>query len=364
MGEGEVFFDGARRPSAEVLGEVGLRALDLERKEGLGFVNGTSAMTGMALVNGREARDAWRLGLRLGVLYAELMEGHREAWHAAFGAVRPHPGQRRAHSVLAELSEDSGRLRRHPPLPPELEMDSGDAIAHERPSPQDVYTIRCLPQLYGAIGDSITFHDTTVARELNAVTDNPLVLPDEEMVLHGGNFFGQHVSSASDALNHAVIQMAVHAERVVARITDRRRNGELPPFLQGRQTGLNSGFMGAQVTASALVAEMRTGASPASIQSIPTNADNQDVVTMGTIAARRVGISLERLYEVLAIEALVLVQGFDLVGGFEGAEFCASSRGLADWVRERSAFLGEDRPLASEIGSIAAELRRGPSIPG
>jgi tyrosine ammonia-lyase len=269
--------------------------------------------------------------------------------------VRPHPGQQWAQQRLAGLVAGSARLSDDPQPPPPVAPLGEGPVTSDQELPQAPYSVRCTPQLLGAVRDSLDFHTDAVARELASVTDNPVLDPHEDAVLHGGNFYGQHVAFASDTLTQALIKLGVHAERIVARITDPARNGELPAFLQGDRTGLQSGFMGAQVTASALVAEMRTRATPASIQSIPTNADNQDVVTMGTIGARQAADVLELLYQVLAIEALVLAQAIDLS---PSPAFSPDARGLRDFVRQHVAYLGDDRPLADDIQTLASELRK------
>jgi tyrosine ammonia-lyase len=233
-------------------------------------------------------------------------------------------------------------------------IDTESGVLADQPLPQPPYSVRCTPQLLGAVRDSLTFHHDTVRRELTAVTDNPVLSPATEEVLHGGNFYGQHVAFAADALTQALVKLGLHADRVVARVTDPRRSEGLPAFLQGDRTGLQSGFMGAQVSASALAAEMRTRATPAGIQSIPTNADNQDVVTMGTIAARQAADVLDLLFELLAIEALVLAQAMDLAGG---APFSTAARDLRAFIRHRAAPLAEDRPLSGEIAAVATALR-------
>jgi tyrosine ammonia-lyase len=224
----------------------------------------------------------------------------------------------------ASRSFDRGDPGRAPPadtlLPPRIAEAAigADGVAHGQASPQDPYTLRCLPQLLGAAHDVQGFHAGIVTTELASATDTPLLFPDEEAVVHGGNFYGQHIAFASDALAPAVIKLAVWLERVVARVTDVTLNRGLPAFLQGRATRLNPGFMGAQVTASALVAELRAGAGMASIQSVPTNVNNQDVVTMGTIAARKVMVALDDSFRVAAIATMVRGPGFRRCGAAPG----------------------------------------------
>ncbi len=357
MGEGEAFHAGERLPAAEALRRAGLAPVTFAHKEAIALVNGTSCMTGIAAVNADRMRQATALALRLAVLHAEVMGGRAEAWDPRFATVRPHPGQAEAHATLARLAQGSARLV--PALQPPPVLDESavvDGLLPEGELPQDPYTIRCVPQLVGAILDVLEFHDRTVAVELASVTDNPIVFPDDDAILHGGNFYGQHVSFASDALSTAIVKLAVWSERAVARVTDRTTNGGLPSFLHGGPDGLNSGFMGAQVTASALVAEMRAQCVPASIQSVPTNGNNQDVVTMGTIAARKAAAQLRLLGRLQAIQALALAQAAELRSGPSMVGFAPEGRALVAWVRELAPALTQDRPLSAEIERVAAAL--------
>ena len=356
MGEAEVWDGEARTHAAAALAARGWAPLNPEAKDALALVNGTAAMTGIAALNGQAARRCADVAMRCTVAYAECLNGRLEAWQSALGAVRRHPGQQEAHRRLLALSEGSERLmpaRRHY-LPGEL--DDGAPVRDSRAIPQDPYTIRCAPQLFGAILDVIDFHNGIVDREINAVTDNPIFYPDDDEVIHGGNFYGQHVAFAADTLTNAVTKLAVHTERMIARLTDENQNGALPAFLQGTDTGLHSGLMGAQVSASAIVAELRSLAHPASIQSVPTNANNQDVVTMGTIAARKTADALTQVHELQAIGAITMAQGMDLLGT---TDFSPASQGLRNWVRDFSLTVTTDRPLYGDIERLARALRNG-----
>ena len=369
VGEGRATYAGRTLSGADALRAAGLAPVALGPKEGLALVNGTSAMTGIAAVSAERAARLARLTARLAVLHAEVMSGHAEAWDARFGAARPHPGQRTAHAWLAALTADGTRLVRGVQPPPRLPTTMGASGVHDAPAPpQDPYTIRCVPQELGAALDVLAFHADIVETELQSATDNPLAFAptddDEGAVLHGGNFYGQHVAFASDALANAVTKLAAWSERALARLTNPAYNGGLPAFLHGGAPGLTSGFMGAQVTATALVAEMRTLAVPASIQSIPTNNDNQDVVTMGTIAARKAAQLLDLAWTTLAIQAMALAQAAEqraLAGGHAGlaaAGFGRASRALIGEVRRLHAPLREDRALSDEIMAVAAALER------
>lgn len=358
MGEGAFWRDGHPAPAAAVLRAHGLQPIALGHKEGLALVNGTSAMAGIAALNGVRARRLLRASAVLTCGYAEVLGGHRAAWHPLSAIARPHPGQARAAALLWALTDDAPRLQPFSPTPARIGAIGFDGTG-QAALPQDAYSIRCAPQLLGAIDEQLLHHDAIVARELTAVTDNPLVFPEEDVLLHAGNFFGQHVSFASDGLFNAVAMLGVWAERQVARVTDASLNRGLPPFLQGRATGLNSGFMGAQVTASALIAELRARSAPASIQSVPTNANNQDVVTMGTIAARRAGEGVADVARILAIEALCVAQAVELRRREDDRGFSPAARAALAFVRAHSAFLDEDRPLSADIEAIAADLLDG-----
>lgn len=329
--------------------------LTLSARDGLALVNGTSAMTGIAVVNAAAARRALDWGVALCAALAEALRGRIEAWDKTFATVRPHPGQRHAQAALSKALSGAGRVERRP-----VALDSPPSQRLMRP-PQDAYTLRCAPQILGACFDTLEWHDTVVTRELNAATDNPIFPepPAAAPALHGGNFMGQHVAFAADALSNAIIVAAGLAERQIARLTDENLNDGLPAFLHRGDAGFNSGLMGAQVTASALHAEMRSRAIPASIQSISTNAANQDVVSMGTIAARRTAEHLKNTAEIHAILAIALAQAADILDQHgKGETLSPAYRSIRAWVREISPPLIEDRPLSSEISQVAARIAR------
>ncbi|MEO1312877.1 MAG: aromatic amino acid ammonia-lyase, partial [Pseudomonadota bacterium] len=220
---------------------------------------------------------------------------------------------------------------------------------------QDAYTLRCVPQIIGACIDTMAWHRTIVETELCSATDNPIFPGDPDRpALHGGNFMGQHVGLASDALSNAILVLAGLMERQVARLTDERLNNGLPAFLAGGTSGLNSGFMGAQVTATALLAEMRSNAGAVSVQSISTNAANQDVVSMGTIAARKCADHLRETNRIQAILALCIAQGVDFIGTAE--PWAPATLALHSSIRKHAPKLERDRALAAEIELVSEQI--------
>jgi len=349
LGEGELLTDtpGVTQPARPAFAAAGIAPLALTGRIGLALVNGTAAMTALAALNGVALRLALDRAFSLTILYGELLHAHRAAWHPRLAVARPHPGQRAASERLFADSADSRCLQ------------SLDSPPRADGLPQDCYTLRCAPQELGAALDVLAFHDRIVTDELNAASDNPLIDDECMTVWHGGNFYGQHIAYAADGLSLVVAKLATFAERAVARLTDATLNQGLPPFLTGARPGLDSGLMGVQVAATALTAELRAQAAPATLHSLPTNANNQDVVTLGTIAARRCRDALALLWRVLAIEALAVAQGLDLRlrAGARYEDFCARSRALHALVRAHAAPLDTDRPLSDDIERLAAALQ-------
>lgn len=349
--------DGERIGGAEGLRRAGLFPLDLAQRDALALVNGTSAMTGIALHNSVAAANLCDWSLALTALLSECLSGRVEAWAPEFSTLRPHPGQFRAATVLRDRVADSARVVSRATA--ERRLRAEDLVTETEPG-QDAYSLRCAPQVIGAVLDALEWHDQVLDIELNSVTDNP-IFPEygSESALHGGNFMGQHVALISDSLSTGVTVLAGLTERQIARVTDERLNRGLPAFLHRGPAGLNSGFMGAQVTATALLAEMRaTG--PASSQSLSTNGANQDVVSLGTIAARLTAEKLQRFSEIQAILAMCLAQAAELRCGLELEGLSQSGRTLVAWVRENAPALEEDRPLGEEIAAVAERLVRQP----
>jgi histidine ammonia-lyase len=220
---------------------------------------------------------------------------------------------------------------------------------------QDPYSLRCAPQILGAIQESLWHVEAVVTRELNASTDNPLIFADTETVIHCGNFYGQQIAMVSDYLRIGLIKLALLADRQIERLLNWRYSRGLPPLLAGGAPGLNSGFAGAQLLATSLAAEARLLGTPASIQTIPTNANNQDVVSMGCTAAKMTRTALPMLWKLAAIEALALAQAADLHQRKDvmGGDY----RKLYELVRGVSPTLETDRPLAEDIQRVTALLQ-------
>jgi histidine ammonia-lyase len=297
LGEGWVLGkDGARMSAAEALHSAGLEPLELAAKEGLALINGTDGMLGMLLLAIDDAAHLFAMADVTAALAIEAMLGSERPFLPELHAIRPHPGQ-------ATSAANIHRLLQHSEI-----MDSHrDDMAH---AVQDAYSMRCAPQVAGAARDTLDFVISVAGRELRSVVDNPVVLPDGR-VESTGNFHGAPLGFAADFLAIAAGEVGAIAERRVDRLLDVTRSRDLPPFLSP-DAGVNSGLMIAQYTAAGIVAENRRLAAPASVDSLPTSGMQEDHVSMGWAATRKLRTVLDNLTSLLAVELVAAVRGLQL----------------------------------------------------
>ena len=352
VGSGHVQVKGQRLPADEALRAAGLSPVKLQCKEGLALVNGTSVMTGLAALAAHESAQLLRWMELLTACLFQALGGEPEVLCQQVHKARGFRGQ----SLVAQRISDS--LRTHPGFAKRIDehqwgsspkpVDPGAEI-------QDPYSLRCAPQVLGAFQEAQWHVEQVITRELNASTDNPLIFPDTGMVIHGGNFYGQQIAMVSDYMRMGLIKVALLAERQIERLVNWRYSRGLPPMLAGGAPGLNSGLSGAQLLATSLAAEARLLGTPASIQTISTNANNQDVVSMGCIAAKMTRTALPLVWKIAAIQAMTLAQAADARGGngVMGGDY----RKLYDLVRSVSPTLEQDRPLAEDIRRITELLQ-------
>ena len=339
MGEGDVEWRGSRVRAAPALAQAGITPVAFEGREALALMNGTACETAQAALVVLGAEELVRAAEVAAALVLEALGANPEALDARVHAARPHAGQVAAAAHLRTLLAGSRRLR--------------DASARGGRPVQDAYTVRCVPQVLGAVRDTLAHVRQVVGVELNAVTDNPTFFPEEGAVLHAGNFHGQPIALAMDHLKVALAEVALFSERRLARLLDPAANGGLPPFLIRNDAGVRSGLMGLQYCASSTVAENGVLAHPASLGSVPTNANNQDVVGMGTVAVRQARRLLENGRRVVAIELLAAAEAVDLVGG---DMLAAGTRAAHAAIRRLVAPLLEDRPLGHDVERLADAL--------
>jgi histidine ammonia-lyase len=345
MGEGDVEAHGVRRSAHDALAAAGIAPVVFEGREALALMNGTSCETAHAalLVVGAETLVA--AAEAAAALVIEVLGGKAEAFDPRVHAARPHAGQAASAAALRALLAGSARLQNGVRAAPD-----GDGLL---PPIQDAYTLRCVPQVLGAVRATVAHVRGVVETELNAVTDNPTFFPEEDTLLHAGNFHGQPVAMAVDHLKVALAEVALFSERRLARLLDPRTNGGLPPFLIRDRAGVRSGLMGLQYCASSSVAENAVLAHPTSLGSVPTNANNQDVVGMGAVAVRQARRLLDNGRRVVAIELLAAAEAVDLVGA---GGLAPRTRAVHERIRRCVPPVVEDRPLGADVERLAAGL--------
>jgi histidine ammonia-lyase len=338
LGEGELVLGQVRMPAAEALEQLGMAPLELQAKEGLALLNGSQVSTALALDGLFQGLDAVAAALFAGALSTDACLGTPAAFDARIQAVRGQPGQIAVARLLEALLEGSAIRDSH--------------VDCERV--QDPYSIRCQPQVMGAAVDQLQGAADVLLREANAVSDNPLVFPEQGEILSGGNFHAEPVALAADQIACALSEVAALSERRMALLIDSGFS-ELPAFLVA-EPGLNSGFMMAQVTAAALASELKQRAHPAAIDSLPTSANQEDHVSMATHAARRLGEMAPDLRGVVAIELLAAAQGVDFRAPLATGTRLAPAHAE---IRKRAAFLQRDRMLAPDIDAVSELIAGG-----
>jgi histidine ammonia-lyase len=339
VGEGEAWFDDNRLGGAEALAAAGLTPLELEAKEGLSLVNGTQFMAALGALGLARSKRLAKAADVACTLSLEALQGSRTSFLPQIHAARPLQGQIDSAANVLRLLEGSAIIESHRWC---------DKV-------QDAYSLRCAPQVHGASRDLLAYAEATVATELNAATDNPLVLVDDELLVSNGNFHGQPLAFALDAFAMAVSELANISERRTERLVNPSLSDGLPAFLTV-DGGLNSGFMIPQYVAASLVSENKALCHPASVDSIPTSAGQEDHVSMGNAAGLKAWQVLANAERVLAIELLAGAQAVEFLAPLEPG---IGARAARDAVRTLSPRLADDRPLAPDIEAVATAVQEG-----
>jgi histidine ammonia-lyase len=341
IGEGFVRVDGRVLPAAEALARAGLEPVRLRAKEGLSLLNGTEGMLALGVLALRRSRRIARAADIACALSVEALLGSARPFSPEIHALRPHPGQIRSAEAIRALLEGS-----------EIVASHADDFVH---AVQDAYSLRCAPQVHGAVTDVLDHAEAVFTRELGSVADNPIVFAEDRTILSGGNFHGQPLAFAMDFMAIGVTELGSISERRTDRILDPERSSGLPPFLASRP-GLNSGYMLTQYTAAALVAENRVLSHPASVESIPTSGSQEDHVSMGWGSARKLQEVLTNTARVVAVEILCAVRGIEHRLPLEPGR---GTRSAMEAVRSVVAPLEADRSPAPDIEAIAAMVEDG-----
>ncbi len=338
IGKGEAVYKGERISGEDALKQGGIAQVKLEAGEGLALINGTQVMTAIGALSVHDALRLSRLSDISAAMSLEVLMGSRSEFDPRIQQVRPHPGQEASADNMSRITKNSKIISSH--------KDCSRI--------QDAYTLRCSPQVHGASKDAINHAGMTLKIEMNSSTNNPLIFSESKEFLLGGNFHGQPIALALDFLAIAVSELANISERRIERLVNPKLSG-LPAFLVN-DGGLNSGFMIAQYTAAALVSENKVLSHPASVDSIPTSANKEDHVSMGTIAARKCREIVKNAEHVIAIELLCAAQALDLFTNIKpGKGTFAAYRSIRDAVPN----LKEDRILSKDIKTVSQLIRDG-----
>lgn len=339
IGEGQAYYKGKLLPGKEAMKLAEIKTIEVEAKEGLALTNGTEVMTAVGALAVYEAELIMKTADVIAACTIDALKGSDVPLDKRLHELRPHHGQLKSAENIRLMMRNS-KIR-----------ESHRGCDHV----QDAYSLRCAPQVHGASRDALDYVKKVIETEINSVTDNPVLIPETGEFLSGGNFHGQPVALAMDYLGIALCEIGNISERRIERMVNSKLSEHLPLFLV-KDGGINSGFMVAQYTAASLVSENKVLAHPASVDSIPTSANQEDHVSMGTIAARKAQTILSNVKYVLAIELLCAMQALDFLGDLKPGEGISIVHKL---VREKIQFLENDRILYNDINYLKEIVSNG-----
>ncbi len=308
IGEGEVIYDGQTYPTMDIFNKLGIKPLTIHIREGLAILNGTSAMTGIGMVNIIQAQKLLEWSVLLSAMINEVVEAFDDHYSYELNIVKHHKGQNKVAAQLRDILKDSKMIRsrsEHLYNPENLNQEVFEDKV------QEYYSLRCVTQVLGPIYDTISHAEKVVVDELNSVNDNPVIDHENQNIFHGGNFHGDYVSLEMDKLKTAITKLSMLSERQLNYLLNEKLNQKFPPFVNLGVLGFNFGMQGMQFTATSTVAENQTLSFPMYVHSIPNNNDNQDIVSMGCNAALMTKKVIENSFEVLSIQMMAVLQAID-----------------------------------------------------
>ena len=352
VGEGEVMVDGCRLKTEDVFGQMGIKPLRIHLREGLALTNGTSVMTAIGLINVLRAKRLIELSVTLSSMINEVVGAFDDHFSEELNMAKRHKGQREIARTMRYILATSRCIRKRENYFYNQEIKD-NFIEHKV---QEYYSLRCVPQILGAIADEADNAERVLLDEFNSASDNPIIDVKTGNVYHGGNFHGDYVAFEMDKLKTGITKLTMLAERQLNYLCHNKLNGILPPFVNLGVLGLNYGVQAAQFTATSTTAECQTLSMPMYVHSIPNNNDNQDIVSMGTNAALITKRVIENSFQVLAIEAVAMVQAVDYL---QIADLLSvKTRQLYDRVRRVVPLFVEDNPLYGAIEELVEELKK------
>ncbi|MDB4919301.1 histidine ammonia-lyase [Mucilaginibacter sp.] len=347
IGEGEVIFEDAVHPTMDIFNKFNIKPLSIHIREGLAILNGTSAMTGIGMINIIQAKKLLNWSVLFSAMINEIVEAFDDHYSQELNVVKRHKGQNAIAGMMREILKDSKMIRdrsEHLYNPDNLDQE----IFEDKV--QEYYSLRCVTQILGPVYDTISQVENTVVNELNSVNDNPVIDHENQNIFHGGNFHGDYVSLEMDKLKIAITRVSMLAERQLNYLLNSKLNQKLPPFVNLGVLGLNFGMQGMQFTATSTVAENQTLSFPMYVHSIPNNNDNQDIVSMGCNAALMTKRVIDNSFEVLGIHLMTILQAIDYLECKD--RLSTTSRVLYDEVRQIFPKFIEDAPKYKDLERV------------
>lgn len=347
IGEGEVWYKNELRDTAEVFAALGITPLKIRVREGLALINGTSAMTGIALVNLLQARKLLEWSVFLSAMTNEVVEAYDDHFSHELNHVKHHPGQQKVAAMLRSLLGDSRMIRSR-----KKHLYEGDKMDQDvfEDKVQEYYSLRCITQVLGPIIDTIDQAEKVILSEFNSVNDNPIIDHENANIFHGGNFHGDYVSLEMDKLKIAITKLSMLSERQLNYLLNAKLNEKFPPFLNLGTLGLNFGMQGMQFTATSTVAENQTFSTSMYIHSIPNNNDNQDIVSMGSNAALLTRRVIGNSFEVLAIQMMTILQAVDYLGCTP--KMASATKHMYQQIRAIFPLFVDDQPRYKDLEKV------------
>ncbi|MFO7614720.1 MAG: aromatic amino acid ammonia-lyase [Bacteroidales bacterium] len=350
IGEGKVTLNGERMTAAEAFSRMGLVPVSMHIREALALINGTSAMSGIGIINVIYSRRLLEWAVAASALINEVVESYDDHFSVELNQVKLHPGQMAITGMMQKIL--SGSKLTHKRAEELFNGANGETIFAKKI--QEYYSLRCITQILGPVIDTVRNAEQVILNEINSVNDNPVIDYRNKNVFHGGNFHGDYVALEMDKLKISITKLSMLAERQLNFLMNDKLNGKLPPFVNLGVLGLNLGMQGAQFTATSTVAENQSLSTPAYIHSIPTNNDNQDVVSMGTNAALMACRIIENSYEVMAIHLITLLQAIDYLR-IQG-KMASITKNIYLKLRELVPVFVEDHEMSPDIDRVKQHL--------
>ncbi|GAB3923737.1 HAL/PAL/TAL family ammonia-lyase [Mucilaginibacter myungsuensis] len=351
IGEGEVIYKGELHPTMDIFNKFGIKPLSIHIREGLAIINGTSAMTGIGMVNIIRARKLLSWSVMLSAMINEVVQAFDDHYSYELNIVKHHKGQNKIAEMMRGVLKDSKMIRdrsEHLYNPDNLDQEVFEDKV------QEYYSLRCVTQVLGPIMDTINYAQEVVVNEINSVNDNPVIDHVNENIFHGGNFHGDYVSLEMDKLKIAITKLSMLSERQLNYMLNSKLNGKFPPFVNLGVLGFNFGVQGMQFTAVSTVAENQTLSFPMYVHSIPNNNDNQDIVSMGTNAALIAKKVIDNSFEVLAIQMVTILQAIDYLGCQE--KLSSASHKVYETFRAIFPKFVEDAPRYKQTKAVKDHL--------